>query len=47
MHYRYSYGEVNGKGERKQVHGTFTDVLVKENGEWRYLTWRGRPFKSN
>ena len=47
VHYRYSEGEVNGKGERKQEHGTFTDVLVKENGEWRYLTWRGRPFKSN
>ncbi len=47
VHYRYSEGVVNSKGERKEQHGDFTDVLVKENGQWRYLTWRGGQFKSN
>ncbi len=47
VHYRYSAGVVNAKGERKEEHGDFTDVLVKENGRWRFLTWRGGQFKSN
>ena len=41
VHYFYSLGEEDAKGERHTRRGSYTDVLVKENGTWRYLTWRG------
>ncbi len=47
VHYRYSEGVIDSKGERTEEHGTFTDVLVKENGRWRYLTWRGGAVQSD
>ena len=40
-HYFYSQVSENRKDERKTVHGQYTDILVKENGTWRFLAWRG------
>ena len=40
-HYFYSQASENRKGERKTVHGRYTDILVKENGAWRFLAWSG------
>ncbi len=40
-HYFYSTGTENKKGERKTTHGKYTDILVNENGTWRFLAWRG------
>jgi hypothetical protein len=42
-HYFYSQASENRKGERKTVHGRFTDILIKEkeNGSWPFLSWSG------
>ncbi len=40
-HYFYSQASEDRKGERKTTHGHYTDVLVKENGTWRFLAWSG------
>lgn len=40
-HYFYSQSSEDKKGERETVHGRYTDILVKENGAWRFLAWRG------
>jgi len=40
-HYFYSQVSENRKGERETSHGRYTDVLVKENGTWRFLAWSG------
>jgi ketosteroid isomerase-like protein len=40
-HYFYSQASEDRKGERKTVNGQYTDILVKENGAWRFLAWRG------
>jgi hypothetical protein len=40
-HYFYSNASENRKKERKTIHGRFTDILVKENGTWRFLSWSG------
>ena len=40
-HYFYSQASENRKDERKTVHGRYTDILVKENGAWRFLAWQG------
>ncbi len=40
-HYFYSIAFENRKGERKTVHGRYTDILVKEKGKWRFLGWSG------
>ncbi len=40
-HYFYSQATENKKGERKTTPGQYTDILVKENGTWRFLAWRG------
>ena len=46
-HYFYSQASQNRKGERKTVHGQYTDILVKENGKWRFLAWRGGDNPTN
>lgn len=48
-HYYYSEGREDSKKERKVVHGRYTDVLVKEDGKWRFIAWHGgeAPAKAN
>ena len=46
-HYFYSQASENRKGERKTVHGHYTDILVKENGTWRFLAWSGGDNPTN
>ena len=40
-HYLYSNGGKNSKGETETNHGRFTDILVREEGEWKFLAWHG------
>lgn len=40
-HYLYSNGGENSKGEPEVNHGRFTDVLVRVEGEWKFLAWHG------
>ena len=40
-HYYFSSAIENYKGERKTIHGRFTDILTKEGERWRFLAWRG------
>ena len=42
-HYFYSVASQDRKDERKTVHSRYTDILVKENGTWRFLAWSGGP----
>jgi hypothetical protein len=46
-HYFYSEASENRKDERKTVHGRYTDILVKENGTWRFLAWHGGDNPTN
>jgi ketosteroid isomerase-like protein len=39
--YRYVIARENYKKERETVSGRYTDVLVKENGRWLFITWAG------
>lgn len=38
-HYYYSNATENKEGKRKVEHGRCTDVLVKENKSWKFLSW--------
>ncbi len=40
-HYLYSNAGENSDGKTITLHGRFTDVLVKEDGEWRFIAWHG------
>ena len=41
VQYNYLIARENYKKEREMVTGNYTDVLVKENGRWQFLTWSG------
>ena len=41
VQYNYQIARENHKKEREMVTGHYTDVLVKENGRWQFLTWSG------
>jgi Domain of unknown function (DUF4440) len=41
VQYNYQIARENFKKEREMVTGNYTDVLVKENGRWQFLTWSG------
>ena len=41
VHYFYSQVTETKKKGRKTVNGHFTDILVNENGKWRFLAWQG------
>lgn len=41
VHYNYMIARENHKKERETVTGNYTDVLIKENGRWQFLTWAG------
>lgn len=41
VQYHYQIARENYKKERETVTGHYTDVLLKENGQWRFLAWEG------
>jgi ketosteroid isomerase-like protein len=41
VHYYYSQAQTDREGEHKTVHGRYTDTLVKDNDQWRFLSWSG------
>jgi len=40
-HYYFSQVTENKKGERKTIHGRYTDILILEDGKWLYIAWNG------
>ena len=41
VNYYYSVAVENYKKEREMVTGHYMDVLIKENGRWKFLAWAG------
>jgi hypothetical protein len=41
VQYRYQIARENDKKERETVWGHYTDVLIKENGQWLFIAWEG------
>ena len=41
VQYHYRIARENNKKERETVTGHYTDVLLKENGQWRFIAWEG------
>jgi ketosteroid isomerase-like protein len=40
-HYLYSNATRNKKGELKMSNGRYTDILVRDGGVWRFISWHG------
>lgn len=40
-HYLYSQATENKGGDVNVTNGRFTDVLVREEGRWRFISWHG------
>ena len=40
-HYYYSTATEDRDGKRETTHGRYTDVLVKQDGKWLFIAWRG------
>ena len=47
VHYFVDLGEIDSKGERHRRRGSWTDFLVKDNGSWKYIAWRGGLFEED
>jgi ketosteroid isomerase-like protein len=41
VHYHYSQARTDREGKHRTAHGRYTDTLVKENNQWRFLAWSG------
>jgi hypothetical protein len=41
VQYNYMIARENYKKERETVTGHYTDVLVKDGGHWKFITWAG------
>ena len=39
--YRYTAARENYKKERETVSGRYTDILIKDGGQWKFLAWAG------
>ena len=39
--YRYTAARENYKKEREVTSGRYTDILIKEGGQWKFLAWAG------
>jgi len=39
--YHYQVARENYKKEREMATGHYTDVLLKENGAWKFIAWAG------
>jgi len=40
-HYLYSNAGEDAEGETRVINGRFTDVLVRIDGEWKFIAWHG------
>ena len=40
-HYLYSNAGEDADGDVEVIHGRFTDVLVRDEGEWKFIAWHG------
>ena len=40
-HYMYSNAGENAEGKTEVIHGRYTDVLVRIEGEWKFIAWHG------
>ena len=47
VQYYYMVASENYKKERETVTGHYTDVLIKENGNWMFITWSGGQDKKD
>jgi hypothetical protein len=41
VHYRYMVAREDYKKDRETVNGRYTDILIKENGRWMFISWAG------
>ncbi len=41
INYRYTIARENYKKERETVHGRYTDVMLKDGAQWKFITWSG------
>jgi hypothetical protein len=41
VNYYYTFVRENYKKDRETVNGRYMDVLVKEDGRWKFLAWAG------
>jgi hypothetical protein len=41
VQYWYQIARENAKKEQEMAHGYYTDVLLKEDGQWRFIAWAG------
>jgi hypothetical protein len=41
VHYHFSEAQTDREGKHRTVHGRYTDTLVKEGNQWRFLAWSG------
>ncbi len=39
--YRYTTARENYKKERETSSGRYTDILIKDGGQWKFLAWAG------
>ncbi len=39
--YRYTVARENYKKEREVVSGRYTDVFMKDGGQWKFIAWAG------
>ena len=46
-HYLYMMGGESADGSLKTISGRYTDVLVRQNGEWKFLAWAGGSTSSD
>lgn len=40
-HYLYTNATRDKKGEVRMTNGRYTDVLVRDDGVWRFISWHG------
>ena len=41
VHYRYTMARENYRKEREMVTGRYTDILLKDGGSWKFVSWSG------
>ena len=41
VQYHYQVARESDKKERETTTGHYTDILIKENGQWRFIAWEG------
>jgi ketosteroid isomerase-like protein len=45
-HYLYTNATRDKKGEVKMTNGRYTDILVRDDGVWRFISWHGGDDKT-